>query len=344
MALTAAQEAVLLQLIEAFQNGKRLSDLPEAKDANPYELIVEVLDTDGESKKAKLAAFLPYLEEQCAYGIERDTAVSTPTCTRIGNSDLHRTLPIQSRMRGVLLNDDGKVVEYLDPKDWTGQNRDGSHGQVMVEIPSHYRRFITDGTKQQVLLSEYPLPGYHHVPQCYVSAYEASLQRSTSLLSSVVNTSPDFRGGNNMEQYDGTGQSFLGRPVSVLSRTQCRTYARKRKPATTEWNCMTYDVQKTLYWLFVVEYATLNTQAAFNAELSAQGFRQGGLGMGVSGLDSSKWANFNSTNPFVPCGFTDSLGNRTGVCDYQMPEEYDIVRKTVSVPRYRGIENPFGHI
>lgn len=343
MALTAAQEAVLLQLIEAFQNGKRLSDLPEVKDANPYKLMVEVLDTDGESKKAKLAAFLPYLEEQCAYGIERDTAVSTPTCTRIGNSDLHRTLPIQSRMRGVLLNDDGKIVEYLDPKDWTGHDRSGVRGQVMVEIPSHYRRFITDGTKQQVLLSEYPLPGYEYVPLCYVSAYEASMQRSNSMLSSVVNSSTDFRGGFNQSSFDGTPKTLLGRPATSINRTNFRTSARKRKPSTTEWNCMTYDVQKTLYWLFVVEYATLNTQAAYNAELTTQGYRQGGLGAGVTTLDS-KWNAWNNYNPFIPCGYTDHLGNRTGIVAYELPTEYSAIVETVSVPRYRGIENPFGHI
>lgn len=344
MALTQAQEALVLQLIEAFQNGKRLSDLPEAKDVNPFDLLVEVLDVDGESKKANLSNLLPYLSEECAYGIERDTTVSTPTCTRIGNSDLHKKLPIQNRMRGVLLDDDGKVVEYLDPKDWTGQNRDGSHGQVMVEIPSHFRRFITDGTKQQVLLSEYPLPGFHLVPKCYVSAYEASLQRSTQKLASVANTSIDYRGGNNSASYDGTSKTLLGRPVTNISRSAFRTNARKRKPTSTEWNCMTYDVQKTLYWLFVVEYATLNTQAGYNAELTSQGYKQGGLGVGVTNLDGTKWSNFNAYNPFIPCGYTDNLGNRTGIVDYDMPSEYNATTVTVSVPRYRGIENPFGHI
>lgn len=195
MAFTTQQEDVLKQLIEAFQNGKRLSDLPNVKGTNPYDLYVEVLDIDGESKKAALAALLPYLEEQCAYGIEFDTTVSSPACTRIGNSDLHRKLPIQSRMRGCLLNDDGKVVEYLNPMDWTGHQREGGRGQVMVEIPMHYRRFETDGTKRRVLLSEFPLPGYHCVPTAYVSAYEAAMQRSTGKLASVVNLSADYRGG-----------------------------------------------------------------------------------------------------------------------------------------------------
>lgn len=344
MAFTAAEETLLKQLIEAFQNGKRLSDLPNVKGTNPYDLYVEVLDTDGESKKAALATLLPYLEEQCAYGIERDKTVSSSVCTRVGNIALHKSLPIHSRMRGVLLNDDGEVVEYLNPSDWTGQQRDGSHGQVMVEIPLHYRRFITDGNKQRVMLSEFPLPGYHQVPTSYVSAYEATVQRSTSKLASVVNNAADYRGGNNNSTLDGTAKTQLGVPATGISCTDFRTYARNRKANSTEWNCMTYDVQKTLYWLFVVEYANLNTQAAYNAELTTEGYRQGGLGAGVTDLNGAKWYTFNGYYPFIPCGYTDSLGNGTGVVPFEMPEEYDATTFTTHVPRYRGIENPFGHI
>lgn len=112
--MTAAQEAILEQIIEAFQNGKRLSDLPDVSGTNPFNLICEVLE-DGESKKAALATLLPYMEEECSYGIEFDTAVSSPACTRIGNLSLHKSLPIHNRMKGCLLNDDGEVVEYLNP-------------------------------------------------------------------------------------------------------------------------------------------------------------------------------------------------------------------------------------
>lgn len=266
MALTTAQESVLEQIIEAYQNGKRLSDLPEAKGTNPYNLYCEVLDEDGESKKAALASLLPYVEEQCSYGIERDITVSSPTCTRIGSTDLHKSLPVHSRMKGCLLDDDGNVVEYLDPKDWTGQTRDGSRGQVMVEIPMHYRKFSYDGNVMRVRVSELPLPGYHQVPRMYVSAYEAALDRTNNKLASVVNTTAQYRGGNNNSSWDGQGNTLLGRPATSISRRDFRTYARNRKSGSTAWNCMTYDAQKTLYWLFVIEYATLNSQAAYNAE------------------------------------------------------------------------------
>lgn len=278
--LTTAQEEVLVQIIEAFQNGKRLSDLPNVSGTNPYNLLVEVLDEDGESKKAALASLLPYMEEDCSYGIEFDTTVSSPSCTRIGNVALHKTLPVQSRMRGCLLDDNGAVVEYLDPTDWTGAIRDGSRGQVMVEIPLHYRKFETDGNKRRVRISELPLPGYHQVKQQYVSAYEATVDRLTNTLASVANASEQYRGGSNNAAWDGEDRNLLGKPASNISRTNFRAYARKRKSGSTEWNCMTYDMQKTLYWLFVVEYATLNSQANYNAELTADGYRQGGLGAG----------------------------------------------------------------
>lgn len=346
MAFTSEEESKIRSIIEAFENGKRLSDLPDVSGTNPYNLYCEVLDEDGESKKAALAALLPYTEEQSSYGVEFDTAVSSPACTRVGSSDLHKSLPVQSRMRGCLLDDNGNVVEYLDPKDWTGNVRDGSRGQVMVEIPLHYRKFTTDGTKLTVRISELPLPGYDQVPKQYVSAYEASVDRTDLKLASVVNATERYRGGNNKKEYDGKYNSLLGRPASSLSRTKFREYARKRKSGSTEWNCMTYDMQKTIYWLFVIEYATLNSQAAYNAALTAEGYRQGGLGDGVTTFNSTDWNSFYGQNPFVPCGITDSLGNRTGTVEYTAKNEdsESPITKTFNVPRYRGIENPFGHI
>ncbi|WP_418202498.1 hypothetical protein [Bacteroides sp.] len=343
--LSEAQEAILEQIIEAFQNGKRLSDLPEVKGTNPYNLFCEVLDEDGESKKAALASLLPYLEDDCSYGVEFDITVSSPTCTRIGNTDLHKSLPVHSRMKGCLLDNDGNVVEYLNPTDWTGNVLNGTRGQVMVEIPAHFRKFETDGNKRRVRISELPLAGYHQVPKCYVSAYEATVERSTLTLASVKNTGADYRGGNNNAEWDGTYRSLLGMPATAISRTNFRNYARKRKATTTEWNCMTYDIQKALYWLFVVEYATLNSQAAYNPQLTAEGFRQGGLGAGVTTLNGTLWSTFNGYYPVIPCGTTDSLGNGTGEVLYTMPSEYDSSNEiTVQVPRYRGVENPFGHI
>ena len=324
--------------------GKKISQLDVLDTLSGDEKLVVAKGGDnyGVTVETLLSKFSQF-EDQLSYGIEYDTTVSSPQCTRIGNLNYHRSLPIHSKMKGCLLSDEGTVQKYLDPNTWVNETRDGSQGQVMVEIPSYYRKFETEGTKRRVRISEMPLPGYHFVKKKYVSAYEASVQRSTTTLCSVVNEDPDYRGGNNQAVWDNTYRSVLGRPVTAISRTQFRTYARKRKSSTKEWNCMTYDIQKDLFWLFAIEYANLNSQATFNSEKDSNGFAQGGLGLGVTTLSSTEWDNYNNHYPFVPCGHTDSLGNKTGYVNYNMMNETGEVQKTVQVPRYRGVENPFGH-
>lgn len=287
----------------------------------------------------------PLLEEYYSYGIERDYTNSSPNCIRIGNLDLHRSLPIQSKMRGCLLDDDGNVVEYLPENDWTTATRDGSKGQVMVEIPMHYRKFETKGTKHIVRLSEYPLSGYHQVPKMYVSAYEASIEHSSGKLCSVVNNDIDYRGGDNNAEWDETYRSLLGRPITNMNRTQFRSAARKHNTSNTSWNCYLYQIHKALFWLYVIEYANLNSQLNYTSKLTENGFRNGGLGMGISNFgEQVNWNTFNNMNPFIPCGYTDTLGNKTGIMDYTIYNEDGLKLNTLSVPRYRGIENLFGHI
>ena len=339
-ALTDAEITKLQNyIIPAFTNAKRISDLEVASDGSPLDMYVEILDKNGETKKCKVASLLPYVEDQLYYGVEWDTTVSTTAMTRIGNSDLHKSLPIQSRMRGCLLADDGTPT-YLNPTNWLAYTLDGSAGQLMVEIPAHYRKFVSIDTKRQCRLSEYPIPGYTYVPKVYISAMEASLQRSTGKLCSVVNTTTDYRGGANQSDWDGTYKTLLGRAVSVLSRPAFRNAARLRN-GDTKWNMYTLDAHQTMCWLYFVEYADRNSQLAFNSAKTSEGYMQGGLGNGVSTYGD--WGTFNGAYPFVPCGHTNSLGNYSGEVKYDFVDQNGAAQ-SVMVNRYRGIENPFGHI
>lgn len=282
------------------------------------------------------------------YGIEWDKTVSNPAPTRVGKAELHQSLPLQSLMRRCVLTDTGAVNYYLhannsDLRDnGAAANLTGADGQYMVELPNMYIRFETDGNKCRCLMSPYELPGFVNWRKDYVSAVEATVQRSTTTLASVVSMDADYRGGNNNSALDGTDSTQLGKPATGISLTNFRAYARKR--GTTEWNCNMYQIQKKLYWLFAVEYCTFNSQATFNAELDENGYRQGGLGAGVTTLNGTKWSAFNGYHPVIPCGTTNSLGNKSGVVDYTMPASYDSTTTVVSVPSYRGVENPFGHI
>lgn len=283
------------------------------------------------------------------YGIEWNATVSNPKPTRIGKMELHKELPLQSLMRRCILKDNGTVNYYLHANDSTKRdngaaaNLTGADGQYMVELPDMYVRFETDGDISRHLQSTEPLPGFRLWRKDYVSAVEATVQRSTTTLCSVVNKDADYRGGNNDASRDGTYKTQLGMPATQISLTNFRAYARKR--GSTEWNCNLYQTHRKLWWLFAVEYANFNSQDAFNAELDENGYHQGGLSSGVTTLNGTKWNTFNNYYPFVPCGTTNSLGNHSGVVEFTMPDEYDPgVPTKVNVPSYRGVENPFGHI
>jgi len=293
----------------------------------------------------------PTFSYDCFYGVEFDTTVASYNGTRVGRADLHANVPIQSKMRRCVLKDDGTVAYYLHANDSTKRDTgaaavlDGTDGQVMVEIPAHYRRFETEGTKIRCLLSEYPLPGFTLVPKMYVSAYEATVDRTSNKLASVVNTTAQYRGGGNNASRDAGENTDLGKPATAISLTNYRTYARNRgNEGEAFWNCYTYEAHKALTWLFAVEYATRHSQATFSEALDDNGYHIGGLGPGVSTVNSTDWNTFNGYYPIVPCGVTNSLGNKTGVVEYALPASFGDGNVKVSVPSYRGVENPFGHL
>jgi hypothetical protein len=287
---------------------------------------------------------IPDLEERYAYGVEWDTASSSPDGVRVGNMQLHRELPVQSKMRRCLLDRDGGVKEYLDNElSWGGSYLDYA---VMTEIPEHWYKLYFNGTKFRMMLSEIPLPGYKHVDKFYISTYEARMYRTDNLLCSAAGTSKlsdpnsiNFRGGDNTAEWDDTYRSLLGCPVTNLTRDQFRQAARKRGSG---WEMYTYGAHKTLFWLFAVEYATLNSQKSFNAQKDANGFSQGGLGLGPTQM--TDWANFNNTNPLIPCGYTNEFGNGSGEKAYVVKNASGGTHATLMANRYRGIENPFGHM
>ena len=280
---------------------------------------------------------IPDLEERYAYGVEWDTASSSPDGVRVGNMQLHRELPVQSGMIRCIIDNNGGIVRYNDEAvdDILTQS-------AMVEIPEHWFKLYTNGTKFKAMFSAIPLPGYNHIDKFYISTMEARIYRNNSTLFSskgVNSTDSSVRGGDNTAEWDGTYRSLLGRPVTNLTRDQFRQAARKRGSG---WEMYTYNAHKTLFWLFAVEYATLDSQKPFNAQKDANGFAQGGLGPGP--IQMTDWTNFNNANPLIPCGYTNEFGSGSGEKAYVVKNASGGTHATLKANRYRGIENPFGHI
>lgn len=277
-------------------------------------------------------------ESELWYGVKFDLAnSSSPDGVRTGNMEMHRTLPIQSKMRGCTISNTDNVKKYLKANDWTkwedgttsSQDSSGVGVEAFVEIPEHYRLLIaTPDNTVEIRMSEYNLPGYTKVEKKYIGAYEGSVNLDSSSHNNLLRT-----------QVRNTA------PIISKTRTEFQTMARNNN-RTNNWNIYTYDAHRDLTWLFVVEYATLNSQKAFNANLTAEGYHQGGLGEGVT--TGSVKINGADAWSFVPCGTTNSLGNGTGIIEYTHTntnaEGTSTGTKVVNVPRYRGIENPFGHV
>lgn len=345
-----------LQSVVHGTDGLYISTTVSAKDANNKQTIyssltLQDIETADASHKGVAEAsnvrnfFNVIAAESEAYGVMWDTANPSPTLTRIGNMRNHALLPVQSQIVGGVLADDGSFTAFDNQDDWTqaSQARDGSVGQVMVQLPQHWRRCERSGTYNVVMISPVAIPGYVEVRQQYVSAYEATLQHSTSKLCSVNNADADYRGGQNEASWDGTYRTLLNRPITNYNLAESRTYARNRGNGT-KWNCLTYEAVRTIYWLFVTEYATLNSQADFNSALDSNGFHQGGLGIGASDWTGAAWNAYNGYAPLIPCGILDEYGSGTAIKNFSIYNADTTLAHTFSCNKYRGIEMPFAHL
>lgn len=291
-----------------------------------------------------------------AYGVEWDTTVASPVLTRIGNSLLHKQLPIQSGLRGCVCKG-SQIVYFLDANDWskkadgTASVLDGTDGTVRVYVPEFWGKSEIDGNKRRVWISTTDLSGWTHIPAMVIDAYKSTVDTTvanTPKAVSVVNTSAAFRGGSNRADYDtylatDVFRTDLGKPRTAITRAQMRTYARN---AGSELLCYEY-YKWIMYWLFVIEYATFNSQATYNAALTSDGYHQGGLGAGISNM--SNWEKYNIYYPITPCGYGNSLGNFTGIKEiptlaYTGTDGANYTRPSMYIARYRGFENPFGDI
>lgn len=294
-----------------------------------------------------------YVTDMVSYGVEWDTTVADPACTRIGNPLLHKQLPIQSEYKGCLVKN-GKVNYYLDPNDWskkadgTPSVLDGTDGDVMVHIPKFYGKSGSNGNKRWVRITTTKIDSsWVEIPEMFVSAYKITtyMDSNTPKIASVVNTTANYRGGSNRYNYDqyldtDIFKTDLGKPRTCIPRAAIRTRA-----INSGQELLCYEFYKwVFYWSCVIEYANFNLQKKFDSELTSDGYHHGGLGDGVSDISLGSWIDYNSHNPLVPCGYTNEFGNFSGEKTTFIKLDSDSIATTIHPNRWRGFENPFGDI
>lgn len=272
------------------------------------------------------------------YGVSWSETSSNPDCTRIGNMDMHRSLPIQSMMKGYLYFKDGNpLYRMLKLNDsWTKCENYSAGGwrdvdtllednniNVMIKIPEFW--WIDDYTEStethNLKICPHAKPGWHHHKEAYVSAYEGYID------------------GN----YYRSSKNKI--PSVNFTRSAVRPKARANGLGNS-WNIYTYNEHRAICHLFLVEYATRNSQKAVNTTLTVEGFRQGGLGSGCT--TGTATINGATTYSFIPTGSSDSLGSGSGEVTVTIQQTDSSGSNTTTTTRkcnrYRGIENPFGHV
>lgn len=278
------------------------------------------------------------LEEFDWYGVSWSETSSNPDCTRIGNMDMHRSLPIQSMMKPFAFNCGQSHFkdQYVPVKEnfTSGQyshNVNDSLSQatndvnIMIKIPEFWYTDDYDfNTKTHNLkICQHAKSGWNHHKEAYVSAYEL---------------------------YNLNGRAISKReniPTVNFTRANGRTWARANGfDGEAKWNLYTYEEHRAICHLFLVEYATRNSQKAVNTTLTAEGFRQGGLGSGCT--TGAATINGAATYSFIPTGSSDSLGSGSGEVTVTIQQTDSSGHNTSTITskcnRYRGIENPFGHV
>lgn len=238
----------------------------------------------------------------------------------------------------------------------------GYDGTVRVYCPAFYIKSTVDDNVAKVWLSTVKIDDtYTYQPEILIDAYRSTVLNAVpenmGYLStlpvnsaiSVVNTNAYCRGGGNRsenDQYLATDpfRTDLGKPRTNITRDTMRTYSRNAKS-----QMLSYDQYKNIfYWLYVVEYANFNSQEDWDETRTDEGYRQGGIGQGITTMNN--WMEYNETYPLTPCGYGNIFGNRTDSLPLTIPEfTYNIdntvvAEQSMNMPRWRGFDNPFGDI
>ena len=312
----------------------------EPQSTNVQFSVVSSLPSNVVSRHITFNVTSQNLEEFDWYGVSWSETSSNPDCTRIGNMDMHRSLPIQSMMKPYIItginnpygqelllqvNDDFQTTIFSAQNNTQWQIVTRSTDQMFVKIPEFW--YIDDyspsSKTHNLKICPHNKPGWYHHKEAFVSAYEGYL--------------------------DGDRYSSIKNKIPTVNATRenLRSLVRVNGfSGESKWNIYTYEEHRAICHLFLVEYATRNSQKAVNTALTPEGFRQGGLGSGCT--TGTATINGVQTWSFIPTGSSDSLGSGSGEVTVTIQQTDSSSSNTSTITRkcnrYRGIENPFGHI
>lgn len=152
-----------------------------------------------------------------------------------------------------------------------------------------------------------------------------------------------YLGGNKSSSIVAT--KLQGRPRTGINYDKANEFCANRGDWITMIDYLEYCALQALCY---IEYANFDNQAALNTNLTSEGFKQGGLGAGVTDLNWDRWTAFNGKNPIVQTYWTaeHNIGNGSTNGDHYELGNYNTDGSNFNTypAVYRGILNFFGDI
>lgn len=297
------------------------------------------------------SAFIPTFEN-AAYGIE--WTKNDNDVIRIGNAKFHRELPIQNRLKGCVYNEK-KISYFLNPTGWAKPLEngfvpplDGSDGDVGVNVPQFYICVKDTGTKYQLWISDFNIDGTFIRVHPFIISHTKTMTRMNGSTEEVFSAcikedNAEYLGGNKSSSI--AANKLQGRPRTGISYTTAIQLCANRGDWITMIDYLEYCAIQALCY---IEYANFDNQAALNTNLTSEGFKQGGLGAGVTNLEWNRWTTFNGNNPIIYTYWSSehNVGNGStitkefAIAGYNTDGSYFNTYPAI----YRGILNFFGDI
>lgn len=297
------------------------------------------------------AVFIPTFEN-AAYGIE--WTKDDNDIIRIGNAKFHRELPIQNRLKGCVYNEK-KISYFLNPTGWAKPLEngfvpplDGSDGDVGVRVPEFYICVKDTGTKYQLWISDFNIDGTFIRVHPFIISHTKTMTRMNGSTEEVFSAcikedNTEYLGGNKSSSV--AANKLQGRPRTGISYTTAIQLCANRGDWITMIDYLEYCAIQALCY---IEYANFDNQAALNTNLTSEGFKQGGLGAGVTNLEWDRWITFNDKNPIIYTYWSSehNVGNGStitkefAIAGYNTDGSYFNTYPAI----YRGILNFFGDI
>ena len=311
--------------------------------ANTY-----VIGYDTKANKTGLVAVSSISGNLPWFGRKWTKGNSSPVGSPVGDFDLGQVLAKQMGLGGYLVTN-GHERTKLSPTNHnlleTGGSADltggAGHYQWGWNVPFYYQVYDDDNYQYETVSLGGPRPGFwnYYIPVGSRScAGYAAMDRTNAKLMSVVNSTAQFRGGNNDASLDALFNSQLCKPVTNTNIAALRTAARKNG---TLWFANERVMQYITAALKRIIFGNRNIQAAFNATLDANGLRQGGTGNGID-LPAS-WDNVWKYFPYVNLNVGIDQGDFTGILSTTINDNG--TQKTIgNIPSFYGLKNDYKYL